>query len=47
MYDQIVSFEDFKVLASTNSEFHLKIKKSFLISFNEPILNENKASLPL
>ena len=47
MYDQLVSFDDFKVLASINSEFHLKIKESPLISFNQPILNENKASLPL
>ena len=30
--DQPVSFDDFKVLASSNSEFHLRIKESLLIS---------------
>ena len=29
--DQPVSFDDYKVLASSNSEFHLKIKESLLI----------------
>ena len=45
--DQPVSFDDFKVLASSNSEFHLKIKKSLLISGDQPVLNKNEASLPL
>ena len=45
--DQPVSFEDFKVLASSNSEFHLKIKESLLISRDQPVLNKNEASLPL
>ena len=43
MCDQPVSFDDFKVLASSNSEFHLKIKESR----DQPILNRNEASLPL
>ena len=30
--DHVVSLEDFKILASSNSEFHLKIKESLLIS---------------
>ena len=47
MCDQPVSFDDFKMLASSNSEFHLKIKESFLISRDQPILNRNEASLPL
>ena len=47
MCDQAVSFDDFKVLASSNSEFHLKIKESLLISRDQPILNRNEASLPL
>ena len=47
MSDQPVSFDDFKVLAPSNSEFHLKIKESFLISRVQPILNKNEASLPL
>ena len=45
--DQPVPFDDFKVLASSNSEFHLKIKESFLILCDKTILNRNEASLPL
>ena len=45
--DQPVSFDDFKVLASSNSKFHLKIKESLLILCDQPILNKNEASLPL
>ena len=45
--DQPVSFDDFKVLASSNSEFHLKIKESLLISRDQPILNKSEGSLPL
>ena len=40
--DQPVSFDDF-----SNSEFHLKIKESLLISRDQPVLNKNEASLPL
>ena len=47
MCDQPVSFDDFKVLASSNSELHLKIKESILISRDQPILNKDEASLPL
>ena len=47
MGDQPVSFDDLKVLASKNSEFHLKIGESLLIPRDQPILNENDASLPL
>ena len=47
MSDQPVSFDDFNVLASSNSEFHLKIKESLLISCDQSILNRNEASLPL
>ena len=42
MCDQPVSFDDFKVLASSNSEFHLKIKESLLISRDQPISNKMK-----
>ena len=45
--DQPVSFGNFKVLASGNSEFHLKIKESLLISRDQPVLNKSEASLPL
>ena len=47
MCDQPVSFDDFEVLASSNSELHLKIKESILISRDQPILNKDEASLPL
>ena len=47
MCDQPVSLDDFKVLACSNSEFHLEIKGSLLISHDQPILNKNEASLPL
>ena len=45
--DQPISSDDFKMLASSNSEFHLKIKESLLISRDQPVLNKNEASLPL
>ena len=45
--DQPDSFDDSKGLASSNSEFHLKIKESLLISRDQPVLNKNEASLPL
>ena len=45
--DQPVSFDDFKVLASSNSEFYSKIKESLLISRDQPVLNKNEASWPL
>ena len=45
--DQSVSFDGFKVLASSNSEFHLKIKESFLISRDQPVLNKNEASFAI
>ena len=43
----IVSLDDFKILTSSNSEFHLKIKESLLISRDKPELNRNEKSLPL
>ena len=44
---QPVSFDDFKVLASSSSEYHSKIKDSPLISCDQPALNKNEAYLPL
>ena len=44
--DHAVSLKDFKILASSNSEFHLKIKESLLISRDKPELNRNEKSLP-
>ena len=46
MCNQLVSFDDFKVLASSNSEFQLKIIESLLISRDQPIFNKNEALLP-
>ena len=45
--DHIVSIDDFKILAASDSNFHVKIKESILISSDEPILNKNLTSLPL
>ena len=45
--DQVVSLEDCKILTSSYSEFHLKIKESILISRDKPELNKNEKSLPL
>ena len=43
----IVSIDDFKILASSDSEFHVKSKESLLKSRNEAILNKNETPLPL
>ena len=45
--DHIVSLKDFKILVSSNSEFHLKIKESLLILCGKPELNRNEKSLLL
>ena len=45
--DHIVPINDFKVLATSDSDFHIKVKESLLISRDEPILNKNETSLPL
>ena len=38
---------DFKIFASSNLEFQLKIAESLLISRDKPELNRNEKSLPL
>ena len=43
--DHVVSLKDSKILESSNSEFHLKINESLLISRDKPELNRNKKSL--
>ena len=43
----IVSIDDFKMLATSDSDFYVKVKESLLISRDEPILNKNETSLPL
>ena len=45
--DHIVSIDDFKILATSDSDFYVKVKESLLISRDEPILNKNERSLPL
>ena len=45
--DHYVSIGDFKILATSDSDFHVKVKESLLISRDEPILNINETSLPL
>ena len=47
MCDQLVCFDDFKVLASSNFEFYLKIKESLLISRDQPILNKIWSIFPI
>ena len=37
--NHIVSIDDFKMLASSNTDFHVKVKEIILISLDEPILN--------
>ena len=45
--NQPVSFDDFEVRASSNSEFHLKIRESLLILRDQPVLDKSETSLPL
>ena len=45
--DHMLSLDDFKILTSSNSEFHLKINESLLISRDKPELNRNEKFLPL
>ena len=45
--DHILLIGDFKILATSDSDFHVKVKESLLISRDEPILNKNETSLPL
>ena len=45
--DHIVSIDDFNILAASDSDFHVKVKESLLISCDEPILNKNEISLLL
>ena len=46
-WDHVVFLKDFKLLAISYSEFHLKIKESLLIARDKPELNRNDNSLPL
>ena len=42
MCEQLLCFKYFKVLTSSNSEFHLKFKESVLILHDQAILNKMK-----
>ena len=44
--DHIVSIDEFKILATSDSDFRVKVEESPLISHNESILNKNETSLP-
>ena len=46
-FDQIASIDDFKILATSDSDLHFRVKESLLISRDEPILNKNETSLTL
>ena len=43
-YNHAVSLDFFKILASSNSGFHLNVKESLLISRDKPELNRNEKS---
>ena len=43
----IVSIDDFKILATSDLDFHVKVKESLLISRDELILNQNETLLHL
>ena len=45
--DHIVSIDDLKILATSNSDLHVKVKESVLISRDEPMLNKTERLLPL
>ena len=42
-----VSIDDYKILASSDSDFHVKVRESLWISLDESILNKNETSQPL
>ena len=39
--------DDFKILATSDSDFHVKVKENLLMSCDEAILNKNETSLPV
>ena len=45
--NHIVSIDDFKILSTSDSAFHVKVKESLLTSRDESILNKNETSLPI
>ena len=45
--DHIVSVDEFKILPTSDSDIHVKVKESLLILRDEPILNKNETYLSL
>ena len=45
--DHIVSIDDFKMLATSDSDFHVKVKESLLVSRDKPILNKNETEIQI
>ena len=45
--DNIVSFEYFNILRIGDSDFQVKVGKSFLLSYYEPILTKNETLVRL
>ena len=45
-YDHIMSIDDFKILATIVSNFHVKVKESLLISRDKPVLSKIETSPP-
>ena len=43
--DHIVSINDFKILATSDLDFHVNVKESILISRDDAILNKNETSI--
>ena len=44
--DHLVSNDAFKIFVTSDSDFHVKVKESLLISCDEPIVNKNETLLP-
>ena len=47
MCNQLVSFDNIEILASSSTKFHSKINKILLILHDQPISNKDKAFLPI
>ena len=45
--DHIVSIDNFRNLGDSDSDLHVKVKESLLISLEESIFNKNETSLHL
>ena len=43
-FDHVVSIDDFKILATSDADFHIKVKESILISRDESMLNKTETA---